>query len=971
MFCKIKYLHVFLYLSIVMPAALNTEVVLAQEKLKHVSGMPDSITIVTSADSARQIVGNRQPEGKSDDTTTAGQTSDSSGNSGLKIKDHSMGSARQASGSGGGRSEGTGNDTTAAGHASDSSVSSRIKRINDTDSIRIPGGDSSGNARAAPGAIPVIGAEDADEGNEEDGMNLHTISSVLTASRDPFLNAAAFVFSPYRFRPRGYGGRQEVLINGVPMNDPGTGAVYWSQWGGLNDVFRSRSSTYGLAPSEYAFGGINGTTAFEAGAATLPQQTRITYSLSNRQYRHRVMLTHSSGLLPGGWAYAVSFSRRWAKEGYVPGTFYDAYAAFGSVSRQIGRHRLDLTAFAAPARRGKASAATDEVYALAGSHFYNANWGYQDGEKRNARVAGSIQPAALLSHTYAQGRHFRMVTSAGWQSGKNGNTALDWYQAKDPRPDYYRYLPGWQISNYGDPDAAADIVHKWKTAPEQYAQIDWERLYQVNYANTETIYHVNGIAGNDITGHRSVYVVGNDVEAMRRMVLGSRLERTADHLALYGGITGIVQRTEYYRELQDLLGGDFYLNLNQFADQQAVADMRFNQYDLNVPDRLVREGDIYNYHYLLRQYKYAAWMQGVFTYDRFDFFLAANGSRSGFSREGLFRSGLFPDGSYGKSPEQAFITYSTKAGVTWKVNGRNYLFVNGGMGTEAPAPGHTFISIRMRSQTTENPRPARFRTVEGGYLLRAPGWHARVAAYATDMAEVSEIRRFYNDDPAFRTFVNYVMQHVAMRFTGAELALEAKVHAMLSLTGVAALGQAFYTGNPTVSIYRDNDTTTTARPREVYIRNYYLAAGPQSAYTFGLNYRARRYWYASLNVNYLDRNYVAVNPDRRTAEAAGLLEPGSPRYGEIFAQERLPAAFTADLFFGKSFFLSRKFKKLPRNTALYLNAGINNLLNNTNIRTGGYEQLRFDFSGQDPGRFPSKYFYGYGTNYFINVSIKY
>jgi hypothetical protein len=820
--------------------------------------------------------------------------------------------------------------------------------------------------------IPVIGLEGGEEGNEDDGLNLHAVSSLLTASRDPFLNTAAFVFSPYRFRPRGYDpGRQQVLINGLLMNDPGSGMAYWSQWGGLNDVFRTRIGTYGLAPSEYAFGGIGGTTAFEARAAVLPQQTRWTYSLSNRQYRHRIMLTRSSGLQPSGWAYAYSLSRRWAEEGYIPGTFYDAYAAFGSISRQMQRHVFDLTAFAAPARRGKAAAATAEVYALAGSNFYNPNWGYQDGKKRNARVSSSVQPMFILSHRYGKTRDFIWATSVGYQFGRNANTLLDWYQAQDPRPDYYRYLPSWQLSANEDGAAAATIRNKWKTEPEKYAQIDWERLYQVNYANMETIFNADGIAGNDVRGRRSVYVVGSDVEDLKKVLLNTRMEKRAGRLALYGGLSVVAQQTVYYRELTDLLGGDFYLNLNQFADQQLVSDPRYRQYDLNTPDRLIREGDIYQYHYLLRQEKYLPWGQAVLALDRFDVFLGACGGRQRFLRHGMFRNGLFPEDSYGARDPQAFYTYGVKGGITWKVTGRNYFFVNAGTGTEAPSPHHTFVSVRTRNQLVEHPQVASYWTAEGGYLFRAPGWNARMTAYATDMAGGTEVRRFYNDDPAFRTFVNYVMQDVRMRFIGAELALEARLHAQLSLTAVAAPGQAFYTGNPVVRIYRDNDTSTTARARQVFIRNYCLASGPQSAYSLALNYRSRKYWYASINLNHLDRNYVAINPDRRSPEAAGLLEPGSVRYEEIFAQERLPAIFTSDIFFGKSFLLSKKLRWLPRNTSLYLNAGVNNLFNNTKIRTGGYEQLRFDFADLDPGRFPSKYFYGYGATYFVNISLKY
>jgi len=462
------------------------------------------------------------------------------------------------------------------------------------------------------------------------------------------------------------------------------------------------------------------------------------------------------------------------------------------------------------------------------------------------------------------------------------------------------------------------------------------------------------------------------VEAVRRYMAHLRAERVlSSYLSLSAGAGFTVQRTEHYRELQDLLGGDFYLNLNQFADQQHVPEAGFRQFDLNVPDRLIGAGDKYNYHYFSRLNRGSGWVQAMFTGNRVDLFVAVNGTVQSFGREGLFRNGLFPESSFGESPLQRFSTYAVKAGSTFKIDGRNYLFLNGLNGTGAPLMDHTFVSVRTRNQVVERPRVQRIHSAEGGYLMRAPKYNARFVAYVTDITGATEIRRFYNDDPEFRTFVNYVMRNLEMRFLGTEIALEARVHSSISLTGVIALGQAFYRADPEVLVYRDNDTVSRPRPRQVYIRNYYLSAGPQSAYSLGVNYRSPKYWYAGLNLNYFDRNYVSINPDRRTEEAAGLTGRDSAGFDAIFYQERLPSFFTLDIHLGKSWLLSRIFHALPGNTYLYLNAGVSNLLNRTDIRTGGFEQLRFDFREHDPGMFPSKYFYSYGANYFLNLSLKF
>jgi len=54
-----------------------------------------------------------------------------------------------------------------------------------------------------------------------------------------------------------------------------------------------------------------------------------------------------------------------------------------------------------------------------------------------------------------------------------------------------------------------------------------------------------------------------------------------------------------------------------------------------------------------------------------------------------------------------------------------------------------------------------------------------------------------------------------------------------------------------------------------------------------------------------------------------------------------------------------------------LNAGVNNLLNNKDIISGGFEQLRFDFAGRNVNKFLPKLYYSYGLNYFIGITLRY
>lgn len=821
--------------------------------------------------------------------------------------------------------------------------------------------------------LPVIALEDGELNGDEDGGKAANISGILTAARDPFLNAAGFVLGQYRFRLRGYDqGFAEVQINGAPMNDIETGDAYWSLWGGLNDVFRSRSTTYGLGAGEYAYGGTGGSTYFDAIAASQRKQTRISYSATNRQYRNRVMLTHSTGLLRSGWAFSVAASRRWARAGYVAGTFYDGYSFYAAASKRLHQAgTLSLTVFGAPTSRGKMAPSFQEAYELTGNNFYNPNWGYQQGQQRNAKVSRTSLPVALLNYEYTPDRKLRWNTVLGYQAGTSANSNLDWYNAADPRPDYYRNLPSYyQYPPNANPVNAA-LNKQYFLA---HSQLQWDQFYEVNRLNRTALFLHDGTRSTD-SGARSLYVLSNDVDAVKKWIFNSNYSYVLnEHATMNGGLTYIHQQTESYRELSDLLGGDFYLNINAFTERNYAGNGIFNRNNLDNPDLMVREGDKYYYHYRIHFQKAVLWQQLSFSYQKVDFFIAGNAGFNAFQREGLYRNGLFAAGneSLGKGAMQRFSTYGLKGGLTYKINGRHYLFANASLASDAPGVDNTYFSPRLRNATVHNPQEQMTYSVEGGYLLHTPAINARAVGYVTDVKDEVNVQRFYyNGSGGANNFVSFIMQHMDTRFMGVELALDYKISSSLSVTGVSALGSAFYTNNPVIAQFEENTQNTAPVSYPVFTRGHYLGVGPQSVYSLGLNYRSKNYWYLNLNGSYLDRMYVSIAAPRRTTDAADLLVPGSKEWHELLDQERLPAAFTLDLSGGKSFLLSRYSKKIPRNTFLYINLGIGNLLDNQQIRTSGFENLRYDYSGGVTNKFAPKYFYAYGRNFFVNISLKF
>lgn len=813
--------------------------------------------------------------------------------------------------------------------------------------------------------IPVVSVDDNDA---SDGSS-QNVASVLTAGRDPFFAAAAFNWSPARFRMRGYDGEMfTTFINGVPMENLDNGFSPFGLWGGLNDVMRNRDITMGLRPSSFTFGDIGSNTNIDVRASKQRKQTSFSYAISNRNYRHRAMLTHSTGINKKGWALSLSGSLRYAGEGYVPGTFYNSQSYFLAVDKLIGqKHLFSFSVLGAPTETGRQGPSVKEMQELAGTNYYNPFWGYQNGKKRNASVARTHQPIFLLSHEYRINNNTRLNTGISYSTGERGLTALDWYNSADPRPDYYRYLPGYYLTK-DDPEQAAAMTNAMKN-DINLRQINWDRFYLANQVNIETINNVNGVAGNDITGKRSRYVLQERVINTDRFnfnsVLNTQLKGGHN---LTGGISYQHQKNHYFQRVNDLLGGDFFVDLNQFAERNFPNNPVVNQNNIDQPNRIVKVGDQYGYNYNININRAATWLQGDFKTEKLDFFVATEFSYTRFWREGLVRNGLFPDNSFGKSKENRFMNYAVKLGLTYKINGRNYFYLNRSISTKPPFFENVYIAPRNRDFQQNNVDNVIVNTVEGGYILNAPKIKFRANFYYTAIWGDYNVMTFFHDD--YRNFVNYALSNIDRVHYGAELGFETRLSPTVTINGAAALGRYYYDSRQYAVVTLDN-TTATLGNEVVFSENYRVPSTPQEAYSLGISYRSPKFWFVSLTANYFNQMWLDFNPIRRTESAVDGLDAKDPLRNDILKQTKWSGQYTVDFFGGYSWKLPSSFSIQNKPTFLVFNVGVNNLLNNQNIITGGFEQLRFDYDDRNINKFPPRLFYAYGANYFASVTLRF
>ena len=785
--------------------------------------------------------------------------------------------------------------------------------------------------------------------SDEDSRSQNT-SGLLSSSNDVFVSAASYTFSSAYFRIRGYDADlNSTYIANSPINDAETGRTIWALWGGLNDATRNKVSVNGLAPSNFSFGNLGSITNIITRASQQRKQTKLTYSMTNRTYTNRLMLTHSTGLMDNNWAVSVSASKRWGNEGFVKGTYYDAYGWFVGLEKKLNdHHSIAFTALAAPVKRGMQGASVQEANDLTGSNYYNPNWGYQDGEKRNARIRTMNQPLVILNHFWKLNDNTQITSSASYLFGKTSTSALNWYKAADPRPDYYRYLPSYfPVTDY-DPFISERIAELWQSDPT-VSQINWDRLYQVNYlANSE--------------GKQAHYIIENRHNDQSQINLSSFINHELnDQARASGGVELSSYTGSYYKTLEDLLGGNFWVDIDQFAERDFPGNDTTIQNDLTNPNRIIKQGDKFGYDYKLHQNSGNIWGLLQMTTNKFDYYAGLQLTYTSFWREGFMKNGRYPESSLGNSEKNNFFDYAVKAGATYKATGRHFIEGNVAYMTRAPYMRNSFLSSRTRDAVTPGLKSENIFSGELSYHLRAPLVKARLTAYHTVFEDQSEITGFYHDD--YLTFVNYVMYGINKTHQGIEAGAEVKLNSAFSVKVAGNLGNYRYTNRPNATISFENgsrpDTTFL-----VYNKYFYVPGTPQTAGSFGFKYAGPDYLFIEASINYYDNIYLDFNPERRTTLAIENLGPGDPLISAITKQEKVPGGYTVDASIGKSFRLMHKY-------FLNINISVNNILDNQEIITGGYEQNRFDFATKNISKFLPKRYYAYGRNYFVNLGFRF
>jgi len=791
--------------------------------------------------------------------------------------------------------------------------------------------------------------------NDIGGANV--VTGLLQSSKDVFVRTAAFNFGQARFKIRGYDSREgTVLINGIKMNKIQTGRPNWSNWGGLNDVLRNFSFSYGIAPAAENFGSVLGVTNFKTNASEYRPGSAISYAASNGSYKGRFMMSHFTGVLKNNWSFAFSFSTRFASQGAIQGTNYSAYSGFISAEKRINEtHRIGLTGIFAMNQRGKSSANTQEVLDLKGAK-YNSYWGYQQGKRRNSRVQKVNEPVVMLFHQWTVNKSSQLKTSISYQFGSIGSSRLGYANVNSPDPSYYKYLPSAPLK-YDDFGEAYKLTENFV----ENGQINWSELYEINRITQNSSYYLYEDRTEDKQfSLRSTFKKGISLAWKIEGALGYR-NLTSDN----------------YAKVLDDLGGGGFLDVDSFEQGDKA------QNNLHTVNNLVGIGDAFSYDYKIDFSELEVFLQSSYILPKVEFVGALNFTKTAYQRTGNFKNGKYPDASLGTSSKMGFDDISAKLNTLCKFSGKHLLYGNIAFISRAPTLRNVYSNIRISNNATKNVTSEKIKTVDINYQYRAPRIKSRLTGYYSYFSKGSENSFLFaeglkgdNSD-----FVGQSLTNISKHHMGVELGIDVQLSSEISLNIVTAVGSYTYANNPNLKIETDIEGAQGGELGESFIKGYHIGGSPEKAFSLGLNYRNPAYWWVAVNGNFLKDHYLSISPLLRTSnfylDADGVpftdeltgAQISKKKVSELLEQEKFDDLFLLNLVGGKSWKV--------RDTYMGLFLSLNNLLGEV-YKTGGYEQSRkanFQELQEDTllkqPQFGSKYWMQNGTSYYMILSVRF
>lgn len=652
----------------------------------------------------------------------------------------------------------------------------------------------------------------------------------------------------------------------------------------------------------------------------------------------------AASVSPGnGWLVSAALDARTGRDRHVEGVFTNALTAGLRLAKRFGEgHELSVLCVVTPSVRGTRLSSSEEAFRLTGDRLYNPAWGWQDGRVRNSRVRRETVPLTLVAYSVPLSASTSLAATLAAETGVAKYSMLDWYDARTPMPDNYRYLP----SHTGD----GATEQAWLSGDPRHTQIDWDEL----------------IRQNRMAGGHAVYALEDRVERLCNLAFDASLATDLDsRLTLRYGVSLRRENNRFYKQMRDLLGAGYVVDIDRFLIDDDTYSNRL-QNDLRHPGRRVGESDRFGYDYALTLRGAVLRLQADYRSDRFRADLPVELGSDAVRRRGYYEKELFPGPrSFGPSRTLRFTPYALKAVAGWAFSPRRYIEIAAAAAARTPRAEDLFFQPLYNNRAVDNPVPERLYAAELNCRLTGPVLDFQASFFAVMTLDGIETRAYYDDMAS--VYCDMAVTGVGRMSCGVEAAADLRLSYRWRLSLAASAGRYKYIRDPRVTVLSDVDNSAVDMQAVSRMGCCAMGGSPQLTALAEISWFGPQGWGCRASAGYAGWRHVEPMPLRRTDRLAGQGGITREFFDAFTRQERLPDAFTLDASLFKTF----RFERSRLTASLMLR----NLTGETDTIHDGYESLRVRRirPGDDVLYAPhaSRYTYAWPRSFYLTVSYRF
>ena len=360
---------------------------------------------------------------------------------------------------------------------------------------------------------------------------------------------------------RGFDDRYtSYLINGVPMNDMENGNLYFSNWSVLADVASVVQVQRGAGSVNLATPSLGGVVNFMSAPASTEPGVVLKQEAGEHQYTKTAVTVNTGLMMDGKLAMMMSASRRTADKLFAVGTYSDAWSYYFNASYSVNNdNRLEFIALGSPQFHGQ-NFWNNRISNY--SHELALEMGVAEEDLRTEYGLDYNPRADYLETPYTGKR-----AVASWVPFDGWN-----YKVRDQRSttminerNNYFHKPIVQLNWYANLDDSTTMATSFYYSGGEgggsgsAGSILWGDGYRDYDATIAR--NMSDAQWKDGYGYESRGVLRGSRNNQYTYGIMSKMEKEmSDTVSMTLGLDMRTAKVEHYRQVYDLLGGDFFYN---------------------------------------------------------------------------------------------------------------------------------------------------------------------------------------------------------------------------------------------------------------------------------------------------------------------------------------------------------------------------------------------------------------------------